>query len=123
MHLRLSGLTPVLFLSQDPIQVTTFSTKIFLTLTFLWSEFFSKQETEFGVLQQFFPTPKVIFIYLNFFFFLFFSAISWAASVAHGGSQARGPVGAEAAGPRQSHSKAGSETYTTAHGKARSLTH
>ena len=49
-------------------------------------------------------------------------AISWAAPAAHGGSQARGPIGAVATGLCQSHSNAGSElraafaTYTTAHG-------
>ena len=44
------------------------------------------------------------FIYL---FCLF--AISWAALTAYGVSQARGPIGAAAAGLRQSHSNAGSE--------------
>ena len=37
------------------------------------------------------------------------AAISWAALVVYGGSQARGRVGAIAAGLRQSHSNAGSE--------------
>ena len=36
-------------------------------------------------------------------------AISWAAPTAYGGSQARGRIGAVAAGLRQSHSNAGSE--------------
>ena len=36
-------------------------------------------------------------------------AISWAAPVAYGGSQARGRIGAVAASLRQSHSNAGSE--------------
>ena len=35
--------------------------------------------------------------------------ISWAAPVAYGGSQARGQIGAVAAGLHQGHSKAGSE--------------
>ena len=47
--------------------------------------------------------------------------------MAHGGSQARGRIGAAAAGLRQSHSHAGSEprstTYTTAHGHTGSSTH
>ena len=43
----------------------------------------------------------------NYFFCLF--AISWAAPVAYGGSQARGRIGAIATGLRQSQSKAGSE--------------
>ena len=47
----------------------------------------------------------------NFFFCLF--AISWAAPTAHGGSQARDPIRAIAAGLRQRHSQrhsnAGSE--------------
>ena len=59
-----------------------------------------------------------------FFFFFGLSDISWAAPEAYGGSQARGPIGAVAAGLHQSHSNAGSEphlrpTYTTAHGNAR----
>ena len=47
----------------------------------------------------------------DFFFFFFFClfAISWAAPAAHGGSQARGQVGAVAADLRQSHSNSGSE--------------
>ena len=57
----------------------------------------------------------------------FFFAFSWAAPEAYGGSQASGLIGAVAAGPRQSHSNAGSEPrlrpHTTAHGNARSLTH
>ena len=48
-----------------------------------------------------------------FFFFLFFSfclfAFSRAASVAYGGSHARGPIGAVAAGLQKGHSNAGSE--------------
>ena len=36
-------------------------------------------------------------------------AISWAAPAAHGGSQARGLIGAVATGLRQSHGKVGSE--------------
>uniref|UniRef100_A0A8D1PF60 RRM domain-containing protein n=1 Tax=Sus scrofa TaxID=9823 RepID=A0A8D1PF60_PIG len=47
-----------------------------------------------------------------FFCFVLFSclfAISWAAPGAYGGSQARGPIGAVAAGLCQSHSNTGSE--------------
>ena len=47
------------------------------------------------------------FVLFCFVFCLF--AISWAAPTAYGGSQARGPIGAVAAGLRQSHSNAGSE--------------
>ena len=48
------------------------------------------------------------FIYfVGFFFFLF--AISWAAPMAYGGSQARGRIGAVATELSQSHSNAGSE--------------
>ena len=51
-----------------------------------------------------------------FFFFCLLSvvvvvAISLAAPAAYGGSQARGPIGAVATGPRQSHSKVGSELH------------
>ena len=52
-------------------------------------------------------------------------AISWAAPVAYGGSQARGPIGPVATGLCHSHSnaeiQAASATYTTAHGNAGSL--
>ena len=44
----------------------------------------------------------------SFFFFCLF-AISWAAPVAYGGSQARGLIGAVAACLHQSHSNAGSK--------------
>ena len=49
------------------------------------------------------------FFIFNFFFVFFFFAISWAASAAYGGSQARGLIGAVAASLHQSHSNAGSE--------------
>jgi len=46
----------------------------------------------------------------NFFFFFFgLFAISWAAPAACGDSQARGLIGAVAAGLHQSHSNTGSE--------------
>ena len=64
--------------------------------------------------QQCFNKNKIIF----FSFFCLF-AISWATSVAGGGSQARGRIRAVATGLHQSHSNAGSRaasaTYTTAH--------
>ena len=44
-----------------------------------------------------------------FFFGLF--AISWAAPSAYGGSQARDPIGAVAAGLGKSHSNAGSRPH------------
>ena len=54
---------------------------------------------------------EILFIYLLFFFLVVVVvvAISWAAPVAYGGSQARVPIGAVAASLRQSHSNAGSE--------------
>ena len=55
----------------------------------------------------------------------FFLPVSGATSVAYGGFQARGLIGAMAAGLHQSHSNARSKlsaTYTTAHGNAGSLT-
>ena len=59
----------------------------------------------------------------NFFFFFCLFAISEA----YGGSQARGLIGAVAAGPMPEPQKLGiravSATYGTAHGNARSLTH
>ena len=48
---------------------------------------------------------------LLFLFFVCFClfAIFWATPVAYGGSQARGRIGATAAGLRQNHSNVGSE--------------
>ena len=54
-------------------------------------------------------TPKCALHF--FFFFVFFFAISSAAPVAYGSSQARGQIGAVATGLRQSHSNAGSLTH------------
>ena len=62
-----------------------------------------------------------------FFIFLTFLPLLRAVPTAYGGSQARGLIGAVAAGLSHSHSSSGYElrsaTYTTAHGNARSLTH
>ena len=74
--------------------------------------------------------PKLIFKYNTisikiFFVFFVLFAFSRAAPTAHGGSQARGLIGARAADLHHSHGNAGSEpfaTYTTAHSKAGSLT-
>ena len=71
-------------------------------------------------------TPKFFF-----FFFFVFLLFFLANPVAYGGSQARGRIGAVAAGLRHSHCNtamqdrigAESATYTTAHGNAGSLTH
>ena len=56
---------------------------------------------------------KKIKPFLFFFVFCLFVvvvvAISWAAPMAYGGSQARGQIGAVATGLRQSHSNVGSE--------------
>ena len=85
-----------------------------------------------------FSYSRVFFLCLLYFYFLsfflsFFFAISWAAPAAYGDSQARGLIGAVAAGLRQNHSNSGSEpglgptpqltADTTAHGKVGSLTH
>ena len=51
----------------------------------------------------------VIKLHENSFFFFSLFAISWVAPTAYGGSQARDPIGAVAAGLLQSHSSAGSE--------------
>ena len=68
----------------------------------------------------------IIFTIIVFFVFCLFRA----TPMAYGSSQARGQIGAVAAGLRQSHSNAGSElpsatytTYTTADSNAESLTH
>ena len=53
---------------------------------------------------------KVTQLYLHsFFFFFVFFAISWAAPTACGVFQARGRIGAAAAGLHQSHGNVGSE--------------
>ena len=49
--------------------------------------------------------------YYYYFCVCVFFAISWAASAAYGGSQARGLIGAVAAGPCQSHKNVGSELH------------
>ena len=48
-------------------------------------------------------------LFFLFFGFLSFLLFFWAAPVAHGGSQARRPIGAVASSLRQSHSNVGSE--------------
>ena len=50
------------------------------------------------------------FFYLFIYFFCLF-AFSRAASMAYGGSQARGRIGAVAAGLHQGHSNSGSEPH------------
>ena len=54
-----------------------------------------------------------IFFFLTsfFFFFFFFFCIFRAAPAAYGGSQARGLIGAVAAGLHHSHSNMGSEPH------------
>jgi len=51
----------------------------------------------------------LLFLRLDFFSPFCLFAISWAAPLVYGGSQARGQIGAVAAGLRQSHSNLGSE--------------
>ena len=63
---------------------------------------------------------------LFYFFIFYFFVFSRATPEAYGDSHVRGLIGAVAAGLRQNHSNLGSkpsETYTTAHGNAGSLTH
>ena len=82
------------------------------------------------------PLKQVIVLSFGGFLFLlvgwlFFVCLLFclfrAAPAAYGGSQARGQVGTMAASllpqPQQHGIQAASETYTTAHGNARSLTH
>ena len=54
-------------------------------------------------------TKKIIFIFLFILFYFCLFAFSWAAPAAYGGSQARSPIGAVAAGLCQSYSNVGSE--------------
>ena len=66
-------------------------------------------------------SPLFLSLSLSFIFLIF-----RAAPTAYGVSQARGQIGATAAGLRHSHQhqiRAASATHTTAHGNARSLTH
>ena len=65
----------------------------------------------------------IVWLLINCSFFCLFRA----APTAYGGSQARGPIGAVAAGLHHSYSNVESEPvsviYTTAHGNDGSLTH
>ena len=47
----------------------------------------------------------------DFYLFIYFFAISWAAPAAYGSSQARGRIGAEAASLYHTHSNARSEPH------------
>ena len=73
---------------------------------------------------------RVIFFFLSFFFFFFFFlffCLFRDTPAVYGGSQARGRIGAAAAGLCHSHSNTRSKPHlrptTIAHGNARSLTH
>ena len=55
--------------------------------------------------------PESLRAWPGFWFFFGLFAISWAASVAYGGSQARGLIRATAAGLPHSHSNARSEPH------------
>ena len=57
---------------------------------------------------SFFLFCFVLWVFFCFLFFVFF-AISWAAPMTYGSSQARGLIGAVAADLRQSHRNKGSE--------------
>ena len=64
----------------------------------------------------------------SFFFFFFFFGLFSAASMAYGGSLARGQIRAVAAGLCHKHSNMGSKSHLrptphTAHGNTGSLTH
>ena len=92
-------------------------------------KFFVVIEMSFNSIEMFsflFYFIILYFIYLFIYLFCLF-AISWAARTAYGGSQARGRIGAVAAGLYESHSNVGSEaasaTYTTAQGNTGSPTH
>ena len=54
---------------------------------------------------------QIIIIIIIVFFFFFFFAISRAAAMACGGSQARGPIRAVAVSLHQGHSNAGSKLH------------
>ena len=68
-------------------------------------------------------TPLCNFFFFFFFFFLLFKG----HTTAYGGSRARDRIGSYSCQPtlppQQCRIRAGSATYTTAHGNARSLTH
>ena len=69
---------------------------------------------------HFLPMSGTCFFVL---FFLFVFCPFRAAPSAHGGSQARGPIGAVAVAAGLCQIQATSLTYTTARGNAGSLTH
>ena len=52
-----------------------------------------------------------LFLFLFIYLFIVFFAVSWATPAAHGGSQARGQIGAVAARLCQSHCNAGSKPH------------
>ena len=64
--------------------------------------------------------------HILFYYYYYFLCPFWAAPAARGASQARGPIGAAAAGlqpgPQQHRIRAGSATHTTAHCNAGSST-
>ena len=78
---------------------------LLLLLPEMWPVYELRGSTASIYFQHLTPFPSFDF----FFFFFFFFAISWAAAVAYGGSQARGLIRAVAASLRQSHSNARSE--------------
>ena len=58
---------------------------------------------------KFWANIALLIVPIHFIYLFCLFAISWAALAAYGGSQARGRIGAIAAGLRQSHSNVGSE--------------
>ena len=80
-----------------------------------WVPFSLSQHKENSFL-QFFVLFCCFLVFWGFFCFVFF-VFSRPTPAVYGGSQARGPIGAIAAGLRQSHSNA-SATCPTAHGNA-----
>ena len=95
-----------------------------MNLQFLFSDSFSCCLIIPLLLSSLCPFP---YNFLIFFCVCVCLLFLWATPAAYGDSQARGLIGAVAAGLRQSHSKcrirAASATYTTAHGNTGSLTH
>ena len=82
-----------------------------------WFNYLLEQLTELRetlTLTSFFFLLSFFFLFFFFFFFFFFVffvffSFFWAPPEAYGGSQARGLIGAAAAGLHQSHSNSGSE--------------
>ena len=77
---------------------------------FLFLNFWGQLLISFKTYRKFnFSIYLFVYLFVYLFIYLFIFVFSRAAPTAYGGSQARGPTGAVAAGLHHSHSNVGSE--------------